>query len=189
MDVAAFEQLSDEELLALVGDDPEAFAAFYRRHVSEMLAFCRRRTGDTQTAFDLTAEVFARAVEHAGRFHGGSQQAVAWLYTIARNLITDSYRRGQVEDDARRRLALEPMLVTELGFERIEAIADAASRLAGAGLTGSLSPDQADAVEARVLRDESYAQIASRLRCSPQVARQHVSRGLRILKRHWENPP
>jgi DNA-directed RNA polymerase specialized sigma24 family protein len=37
-----------------------------------------------------------------------------------------------------------------------------------------------------VLEDQSYEQIAEQLRCSPQVARQHVSRGLRNLKRRWE---
>lgn len=78
------------------------------------------------------------------------------------------------------------MTVTDLGFERAEAVADAARQLGAVELEGALSADQADAVYARVLRDESYEKIAMRLRCSPQVARQHVSRGLANLKRRWE---
>jgi RNA polymerase sigma-70 factor (ECF subfamily) len=179
---------SDAELIARTSTDPESFGAFYRRHVPGVLAFFRRRTSDTQIALDLTSEAFARALEHAETFRPGDQPAAAWLYGIARNLLTDSYRRGQVEDDARRRLGFDRMVVTDLGYDRADAIADAAAELAAADLDGALTLNQAHAVEARVLRDESYEQIASDLRCSRQVARQHVSRGLRSLKRRWEKP-
>ncbi|MCW3050214.1 MAG: polymerase sigma factor [Solirubrobacterales bacterium] len=181
-----FEHRSDQELLERTAREPQAFGAFYRRHVGAVLAFFRRRTGDSQLALDLAAETFARALEHADSFRAMAQPPGAWLYAIARNLLTDSYRRGQVADDARRRLALEPLIVTELGFERVEAAADAASQLAAIDLDEALSADQADAVRARVLEDQSYEQIAEQLHCSPQVARQHVSRGLRNLKRRWE---
>ncbi|MGI8623206.1 MAG: RNA polymerase sigma factor [Solirubrobacteraceae bacterium] len=184
--VDEFEHRSDEELLDRAAREPESFGVFYRRHVGGVLAFFRRRTGDSQLALDLTGETFARALEHAGSAHAATHPAAAWLYAIARNLLTDSYRRGQVADDARRRLVLEPMIVTDLGFERVEAAADAGRQLAAIDLDGALSADQADAVRARVLQDQSYEQIATRLRCSPQVARQHVSRGLRNLKRRWE---
>jgi RNA polymerase sigma factor (sigma-70 family) len=184
--VEDLEHRSDRELLERTAREPQAFGVFYRRHVGAVLAFFRRRTGDSQLALDLTAETFARALEHAGGFRAMARPPGAWLYAIARNLLTDSYRRGQVADDARRRLALEPLIVTELGFERVEAAADAAGQLAAIDLNEALSEDQADAVRARVLEDQSYEQIAEQLRCSPQVARQHVSRGLRNLKRRWE---
>ncbi len=181
-----FEHRSDQELLERTADEPDAFGAFYRRHVGGVLAFFRRRTGEPQLALDLTAETFARALEHADSFRAMAQPPGAWLYAIARNLLTDSYRRGQVADDARRRLALEPLIVSDLGFERVEAAADAASQLDAVDLDDALSADQAGAVRARVLEEQSYEQIAEQLRCSPQVARQHVSRGLRNLKRRWE---
>jgi RNA polymerase sigma-70 factor (ECF subfamily) len=182
------ESLTDEELLERTARESAAFGVLYRRHVGGMLRFFRRRTGDTQLALDLTAETFARALEHAGSYRAGSHAPAAWLYAIARNLLTDSYRRGQVEDDARRRLALEPLIVTDAGFERVEAVLDAVREVAGVELQGALTANQAAAVDARVLHDESYEQIAARLRCSPQVARQHVSRGLGNLKRRWEKP-
>jgi RNA polymerase sigma factor (sigma-70 family) len=183
------EQRSDEELLDRTAVEPEAFGAFYRRHVANVLAFFYRRTSDSQLAFDLTAETFARALEHAGSFRAMAQPPGAWIYAIARNLLTDSYRRGRVADDARRRLALEPMTVTDLGFERVEAAADAASELGAVDLDEVLSREQAGAVRARVLEDRSYEQIAQQLSCSPQVARQRVSRGLRNLRRRWEKQP
>jgi RNA polymerase sigma factor (sigma-70 family) len=176
---------TDAQLLAAAATDPETFGAFYRRHVGAVLAFHRGRTGDAQLALDLTAETFARALEGAGGYRD-DVEPVAWLFTIARNLLTDSYRRGRVRDDARTRLGLEALVVTDAGFERVEAMCDAAALLRTVDLVADLTADQAHAVSGRVVDDKSYDQIAKELRCSPQVARQHVSRGLRILRRRLE---
>jgi RNA polymerase sigma factor (sigma-70 family) len=184
-----FQRLGDDELLERTATEPERFGVFYHRHVGGVLGYFRRRTGDSQVALDLTAETFARALEHAGRFRPGPQPPAVWLYAIARNLLLDSYRRGRVEDDARRRIALEPLVVTESGFERVEAALDAARLLADSEANGPLSAAQAAAVQARVLEDASYEEVATQLRCSPQVARQHVSRGLRNLRRRTESQP
>jgi RNA polymerase sigma factor (sigma-70 family) len=178
---------TDAALLAATASDPEAFASFYRRHVADVLAFHRRRTGDAQLALDLTAETFARALRAAATYREADGAAVAWLFAIARNLLADSYRRGRVRDDARRRLGIAAMLVTDAGFERVEEICEAATRLREVDLTDALSAEQARAVTARVIHDQPYEQIAAELRCSPQVARQHVSRGLRALRRRLEN--
>ena len=43
----------------------------------------------------------------------------------AHHELIDSYRRGQVEDAARRRLALEPLVMEDEDIERIEAPARA----------------------------------------------------------------
>lgn len=152
--------------------------------------FHRRRVGDAQLALDLTAETFARALQGAGRYSsddGGP--AAAWLFTIARNLLTDSYRRRRVRDDARRQLGLQRLVVTEAGFERVEAMCDAAALLRTVDPQEELTGDQALAVTARVIDDKPYDEIARELRCSPQVARQHVSRGLRALRRRLEANP
>jgi DNA-directed RNA polymerase specialized sigma24 family protein len=55
--------IDDDALLVAAVDDPEAFARFHRRHVRGVLAYFRRRTGDAETAADLTAETFAAALE------------------------------------------------------------------------------------------------------------------------------
>ena len=45
-----------------------------------------------------------------------------------------------------------------------------------------LPPDQSAAVRARVIDEQDYADIASRLECSQAVVRQRVSRGLRAMR-------
>jgi DNA-directed RNA polymerase specialized sigma24 family protein len=58
---------SDAQLLASTDSDPEAFARFYERHEVLVVGYLMRRVRDPETAADLTAEVFAAALESASR--------------------------------------------------------------------------------------------------------------------------
>ncbi len=178
----------DEELLRRHGaGDPDAFVAYYRRNLSAVLSFFLRRTGNPELTADLTAEVFAAALLAAPRFRPGEIPARAWLYGIASHKLSDSRRRGRVEDDARRRLALEPLVIDDPDLARVE---DLASREGDAAeleraLTG-LPDQQRAAVLARVVDERSYPEIAAEMQCSEMLVRQRVSRGLKQLRSRIE---
>jgi RNA polymerase sigma factor (sigma-70 family) len=180
----------DDELLGgFVAGDADAFVAFYRRHLAAMLAFFLRRTGDPELTADLTAEVFAAALLAAERYEPGERPALAWLYGIAAHKLADSRRRGRVEDQARRRLALEPLAIDDAALERVEELAslgDAELRLGNA--IRSLPRAQRDAVLARVVEERPYGEIAAAMACSELLVRQRVSRGLRNLARGLRGP-
>jgi RNA polymerase sigma factor (sigma-70 family) len=169
----------DAELLrAVAGGDEEAFAVFYRRHVDGVVGWLRVRVGEPEVAFDLTAETFAAAVAGAAAWRGEGS-AVAWLYGIARNKWLESLRRGRVEDAARRRLRMEPVVLEDADLEAVEVRAAAVD--VGA-LLEVLPEAQREAVVGRVIEERSYEELAARLRCSEQVVRQRVSRGLATLR-------
>jgi RNA polymerase sigma factor (sigma-70 family) len=171
-----WEVLDDAGLLAATATEPEAFAAFYRRHVPAVLAYCRRRTGAPDLAFDLCAEVFAAALQASARYRPRHATAAPWLYGIARRKLAQSARRGRIEDRARRRAGMEPIEVTDEGLALVEE----------AALLAALPADERAAVEARILDDRGYPEIAARLGCSEQVVRKRVSRGLARLRTQME---
>lgn len=174
---------SDEELLADARHDPETFGVFYRRHEKAMLVYFLRRTGKAEVAADLTAEVFAAALESSKRFRPGKGPAAAWLYGIAKNKLAASQARGRVEERARKRLGTEPLLLTDEAIERVEQLADQAreAEILSALLDG-LPADQREAIRRHVLEDRPYDELSKELRCSEAVVRQRVSRGLRSLR-------
>lgn len=174
---------TDEDLLQASPDSPEAFGVFYRRHVDAILAFFRVRTGDPELAADLMAETFAAALLAAPRFKRRREPAAAWLFTIARRKLIDSWRRGRVEDAARRKLGLEPLEIDDGGLARIDAMVDEEREpLPLIELMNRLPADQRDALRLRVLDEREYAEIASELECSEAVVRQRVSRATRALR-------
>jgi RNA polymerase sigma factor (sigma-70 family) len=172
----------DEDLL--VGD-PEAFAAFYRRHAVTIAAFFLRRTRDRELAADLTAETFAAALQSRRRFDPARGAAVAWLYGIARHQLARALERGRVENGARRRLGIPRLAFDDEALERIEAAA-ADGRVAG--LLHELPTDERDAVRARVVGEREYADIARDAATSEAVIRKRVSRGLARMRGRMETP-
>lgn len=169
---------SDDQLLAAADRDEASFNAFYRRYERPMLAFFLRRTRDAELAADLTAEVFAAVLLACRRYRPGEAPASAWLFAIAHNKLADSRRRGRVQDEARRRLRMAPLVLDDDDLRRIEAWAGADA------LLEALPTDERDAVRARVLDEQSYEEIAGRLECSQAVVRKRVSRGLARLRSH-----
>jgi RNA polymerase sigma factor (sigma-70 family) len=180
------EARSDEALLRLAPYDPEAFAAFYRRHENAMLVFFLRRGANAEVAADLTAEVFAGALSSVRRFRPSRQPAVAWLYAIANHKLSSSNRRGRVEDRARARLGMEPIVLTDEALDAVEALADAErSTQVIEDLLDRLPAEQRLALRMRIVDEREYLDIASELSCSPAVVRQRVSRALKTLRREF----
>ena len=180
-------EVHDDDLLSgYAHGDPDAFVAFYRRHLPAVLGFFLRRTGDRELTADLTAEVFAAAMIAAERYRPGERPALAWLYGIAAHKLADSHRRGRVQDEARRRLALQPLAITDEDLERVGDLADGSGAVEAA--LAALPADQRDAVLARVVQERSYADIAAEMRCSEMLVRQRVSRGLRTLRAQMKEP-
>jgi len=177
---------SDQDLLAAARRrDGEAFGAFYRRHRALVLAFHGRRTRNPESAADLLAETFAAAlVAVLDRGRRLPDEPLAWLMTIARNELTDSVRRGQVERSARARLGLEPLSLDDEDLDRIEDLVDGTD--VAMSLAALLPDEQFEALRARILDEQDYQDIAGALRCSQAVVRKRVSRALGTLREAME---
>ena len=176
-----FESRPDAELLSAA--EPEAFGAFYRRHLPWVLRYLLGHACDRELAADLAGEVFASALMARERFDNQAESAEPWLQAIARNVLVDSVRRGRVEDRARRKLGIARLAITDDDLARVDELADQARGAAPASAAlADLPPAQSDAIHARVLGGEDYDVIARRLNCSPAVVRQRVSRGLRAIR-------
>jgi RNA polymerase sigma-70 factor (ECF subfamily) len=159
--------------------DRDAFAAFYRRYEREIAVFFLRRSNHAEVASDLTAEVFAAALLAWRRGTAPLAGERSWLYGIAHHKLIDSYRRGRVEDAARRRLGMQPVVLTDESLARIEALLADTPALE---LAEALPAEQRDAVTARIVAQREYSDIAHELGLSEQVIRKRVSRGLARLR-------
>ncbi len=66
----------------------------YQKHAAEINSYLRRCGHSRDDAEDLTQEVFTRLLGTARPLH--RHHLRAYLYTVARNLSTDVYRRQQI---------------------------------------------------------------------------------------------
>jgi len=173
---------SDSELLLASRTEPEAFTELYRRHAEDLLRYFARRTLDPETAAELTAETFAEAFASRRNYRDQGVNGVAWLYGIARHRLGRFFRTGRVDAAARRQLGMPERDLPPEDYERIEDLIDFAPiREALVEAFDTLSDDQREATRLRVIDGLGYAEVAERLDCTEQNARQRVSRGLRKL--------
>jgi RNA polymerase sigma factor (sigma-70 family) len=107
----------------------------------------------------------------------------AWLFGIAQHEFAETLRRRRVSDDARRRLSIGPIELTDQELERTEALVDLEAEAARLNeLLARLSADEADALRARIVDEREYGDIADELQCSQAVVPKRVSRGLARLR-------
>jgi RNA polymerase sigma-70 factor (ECF subfamily) len=169
---------------AIAARDEAAFTVFYRRYLPVVLRWCLRETGNREIAADLSSEVFAAALISARRYRPEEGLVLAWLLGIARNKLLESRRRKRVEDSARRRLRLEPVSLSDADLERVEELASLDEEILS--LVERLPGPLRQALDARVLQQRTYEEIAAELRCSQSVVRQRVSRALKSLRSQME---
>jgi RNA polymerase sigma-70 factor (ECF subfamily) len=167
---------SDADLLG--SGDAADFGRFYDRHLAALIAFVGSRTRQPEAIFDFVAETFARALERREQYDPDRGAAAAWLFGIARHLMIDAARRGQIEAASRVRLG---MAAVELDDDHLALIAER-GRLDLPAALSRMPGEQREAVLRRVVLDQSYAAMADGLRCSEQVVRKRVSRGLATLR-------
>lgn len=95
-DAPASDRPADEQELArrAAAGDRRAFAALYDLHVDAVYRYAFFRVRSDAEAEDVTSEVFHRALIAMPRYEP-RRPFLAFLYTIARNVVADRFRRAR----------------------------------------------------------------------------------------------
>lgn len=102
----------------------------FERYYRELLNFLAHKVGDRELAADLVQESYARA--YAASNKQGVLEPRALLYTTARNLVTDHYRRSAVRGEN----MVQPTGSTEPGPLELDAMVGPSSMEPDAILSG-----------------------------------------------------
>jgi DNA-directed RNA polymerase specialized sigma24 family protein len=79
--------------------DGEAFGQLFDHYVGEVYAFVAVRLVDRQTAEDVTQTIFVRALQSLASCRDDAAFP-GWLFAIARNIVTDTYRSNRFRPEA-----------------------------------------------------------------------------------------
>lgn len=144
-----------------------------------LLAFIARRVRDRDTAEDLLQDVMLRIHRHAGELEHASAIG-AWVHQIARNAITDHYRRAA----QRRERPVGIEVREEEVFEPDRAQDAARSEIAAClrPLLEQLPPAHREALMLTELGGLSQADAARQLGISGSGMKSRVQRGRAQLK-------
>ncbi len=164
--------------------DAEACTALYERYYDVIYRYCYYHTCDMETAQDVTADVFTRMVENLGNLDMRDRPLLAWLYTVARNRITDGYRKtGHLAQ-----LPLDDMLVdgeqsTDGSVEQV-LLADSLR----AGLA-ELTEEQRQVIVLRFVQDHDVPETAELMGKTEGAIKALQHRALAALRRVLREAP
>lgn len=162
--------------LAARGGDADAVERFVSALHRDVLRYVAHLCGDPQSADDLAQDTFLRALSSLHRFEGRSS-ARAWLLSIARRAVIDSYRykaaRPRLHDVPDWQLAVEHAQPCDLpGFDEGVALLE---------LLAALPEERREAFVLTQMLGLPYAEAAELSDCPVGTVRSRVARARATL--------
>jgi RNA polymerase sigma factor (sigma-70 family) len=156
---SASEEMSRRIVAIAASADMVAFESLFREFAPRIRAYLIKMTRDVQASEDLVQETMLAIWRKAGQYDPSRGPASAWIYTIARNIWIDAWRRqrrpaidpddpalsAEPEPDAPRRIELR---------QNQEAVRRAMERL---------PKEQIDIIRLSFFEEASHSTIAARL--------------------------
>ena len=164
------------------GRDP--LARVYHDHVDAVFAFFAY-TLPQATAEDLTSATFERIVRFWERYDPARASERTWILAIARNVLTDHFRRQRHRDAVstdRHPSLLDGLVTSDEGLERPLEAAELRT------LLKCLKPRERDIVALRYAGDLPAAEIGAIMGLTSANVHQILSRSLRRLRETLEAP-
>lgn len=175
-------------------DQDQRISEIFKREQFRLRNFIRRRVPDPRDAEDILQDVFYELVE-ANRLLMPIDHVTGWLFRVARNRITDLFRRKKPESlsdafvavEGDERLPLEELLPSpDAGPEALYARRVLLEELAAA--VDALPKDQREVFVAHELQGRTFREIAdatgvnvNTLLSRKRYAVQHLRRRLRMI--------
>lgn len=153
-----------------------ALVAIYDEHHLPVYRYIYRQVGETETARDLTAEVFRRFLQTVGKNSGVIDNIQAWLYRSAHNVVIDHYRHRQHQ----RNIPLE-----ENNAPETDDPAESAERQLLAGVVRlalkQLTPEQQQVISLKFLQGLSNQEVSAILNKPVSAVKSLQNRALASL--------
>ena len=170
----------DATLIARSRTEPEAFAAIFDRHATEIHRYASRRLG-ASLAEDVVGETFLVAFRRRDRYDLSYRDARPWLFGIATNMIS-RHRQAEVRFyRALARTGVDPVIESPAD-DVVTRVAAAGQRRTIAAALARLSTADRDTVLLVDWAELSYDQAASALQVPVGTIRSRLSRARRKIR-------
>jgi RNA polymerase sigma-70 factor (ECF subfamily) len=90
------DQLADELMIIEAAKrDPEHFGPLYDKYYRQIFNYVHQRLESKDTAFDVTGQVFLKALSNLQKYQFKGVPFASWLYRIAHNEVMQLYRSNK----------------------------------------------------------------------------------------------
>ncbi len=158
------------------------FSQLWQEYRDRLRQFLLSRAKNPADADDLLQEILIKTYRNLDTVKD-PDKFLSWLFQIARNVLTDYYRKSGVE--ASRQGNLQREILTEQEPEQYEQVRRELTNCILPFLN-QLPPKYREAIEAVDLQGESQKELAVKLGLSYSAVKSRVQRGRSMLKAKFE---
>lgn len=169
--------MTEEALVQAAQHDSRKFEALYNKYFEPVFRFVYQRVEQKQNAADITSQVFLKAMLNLPKYEYRGLPFNAWLFRIAKNELTDMFRKRRVE----RVINVETDALKEVMDEMKE---DSYEIYYGklTGVMKTLKDEDLDLVEMRFFEKRSFKEIGDILGITENNAKVKLYRLLDRMK-------
>jgi len=172
----------DAELIQVKAaqDDPRRFEPLYKNYYKRILSFVYHRLDNKEQAFEITAQVFYRALDKLHSFKPQGLPFSAWLFRIAANELNQWFRQQK----ARRTVNIDENGLSGLK-ESMEDSALIDKRLFAA--LEELDEEEMELIDMRFFEQRSFKEISEIKNIGESACKMRTYRILEKLKTTLQN--
>lgn len=160
--------------------NPELFGPLYKKYHEPIFRYVHQRMDDTEMAFDVTSQVFMKALKNLHKYEFRGVPFGSWLYRIAKSELYQAFRDKQ----AQRTVNVESVVLFEMMDEMDEDQSEKNKRILFSAL-GKLKEDALQLIEMRYFEKRSYKEIGEILDLTENNAKVKCFRALEKLKKYF----
>ena len=158
--------------------NPEHFGPLYKKYHEQIFRYIHQRMDDTELAFDVTSQVFLKALKNLHKYEFRGVPFGSWLYRIAKSELYQSFR----DKKARRTVSIDKVIVADIFEEFEESFNDERKAELMQALRKINEKDLA-LIELRYFEKRSYREIGEIINVTENNAKVKTFRALQRLKK------
>jgi RNA polymerase sigma-70 factor (ECF subfamily) len=172
----------EEELVWIqrAKENPEFFAPLYKKYHEPIFRYVHQRMDDTEMAYDVTSQVFMKALKSLHKYEYRGVPFGSWLYRIAKSELYQAFRDKQAE----RTVNVESVTLFEMMEEMDENQSEINKRILFKALA-ELKEDALQLIEMRFFERRSFKEIGEILDLTENNAKVKCFRALEKLKKQF----
>lgn len=160
-------------------EDPRGFEPLYNKYYEQIFRYIYQRMDDKELAFDVTSQVFLKAMNNIHRYEYRGVPFASWLYRIAKSELYQSFR----DKKARRTVNVESMHIFEM-IEDWEEDKSDENRKVLLDAIKTLKEEEVQMVEMRFFEKRSFREIGEILDITENNAKVKAHRVIKKLRKH-----
>jgi RNA polymerase sigma-70 factor (ECF subfamily) len=170
----------EEEMVKAAQKNIQAFEKLYDKHYEEIFRYVYQRVSGKDEAFDITSQIFIKAMTNIDKFKFKGFPFSSWLYRIAKSEVYQYFRDIKKSPT----LNIDETNLSELSDDIVENTTTNVSNEKLIEILSNLSDEDLPFIEMRYLEQRSFKEIGEILGTTENNAKVKTHR---IIKRIQKN--